>query len=91
MNEKAGAWLDTGVVNKDGTPSGASTSYRTEAANGVPLFPQVGHQRRLPPSPSAPVQVEIDGDDGEAVISGTQARMAPGDPRGRRFRVWWIK
>ena len=57
----------------------------------VPLFPQVRRQRRLPPSPSFPVEVEIDRRDDKAVISGTQARMAPGDPRGRRFRVWWIK
>jgi hypothetical protein len=40
LNEKAGAWLDTGVINKDGTPSGASTSYCTEAANGCHLFLQ---------------------------------------------------
>ena len=44
----------------------------------------------FPPSP-APVVVETDGRDDNAVISGTQARMAPGDPGGHRFRIRWNK
>ena len=44
----------------------------------------------FPPSP-VPVVVEIDGRYYEAVISGTQVHMAPGDPLDHRFRIWWNK
>lgn len=44
----------------------------------------------FPPSP-VPVVVEIDGRYYEAVISGTEVKIAPGPPLDTRFRIWWNK